>query len=460
MNARLLFGHPALRTAPAWCLMNGTFVLLGVALTDAMASRSPDAFIVVTWSALPIFFLTTQARARAGELDLALPLTGRTLWLRHVAAVAGTVLAMVATAWLLLPAVSYRGQSGPDGLHLAGLRLAAGGLLATALIEAVDVRRALVPLRSGPALWRFLVAFVLGQIVPWVARDAVSGVLVPLLLAAGVVFWSARRVPASLDTAALDERRAARAGRGSREAQASREGRVPGARVLLLKLLFGYAPRWGQAFWPAMMAILGWGAAGGLEFLFRSSSWFYTYIAAQSLFAVIPSIMRPLRFVDPLPVPRARLLAAMLAPLALAFLAGVAVALVTSDAPLARVLPVTAGVVVAWLLAVALYLRAYRAGVPGWARHTVYWVPSVVFLALPIAALLFRAGGVAFSREDALMAQVARLTGSPAGALLAAVMLAAALAAAWRLAVVQFARMEIPLQPDRYELGSPIREDA
>ncbi len=449
MNARLILGHPALRTAPAWCLMNGVFVLLGTAITDAMSSRSPDAFIVVTWSALPIFFLSLPARTRAGEHELALPLTGRTLWLRHVIAVAITVLAMVATAWLLLPLVTYRWQPAPEGLGMVALRLVAGGLLATAVIEAAGVRMALVPFRGGHLAWRFVVALALGQTLPWVAGGPVEGAVAPLLIAAGLVAWSAGRVPASLDPADAHPRGRVRRGRDERR------GRTHATRGLLLKLLFGYAPRWSQVFLLAMMAVLGWGAAGGLEDLFRASSWLYAYLSAQFFFAIVPSILRPLRFVDPLPVARVRLLAAMLAPLALAFLAGVGVGLVTSGVPAHHVLTITAGVVVASLLVLALYLRTFRAGVPDWVRHTTYWLPSVVFLALPVASLLLLRRG-AFSREDALIAQLA---GSPSGRLLVAAGLGAAMLASWRLASSQFGRMEIPLQPDRYELGSPIRED-
>jgi len=125
-------------------------------------------------------------------------------------------------------------------------------------------------------------------------------------------------------------------------------------------------------------------------------------------------------------------------------------------------LPVLMTLAVApWLLLVSALFRAYRASIPTWVCHAIYWGGlAILILPLPVMAVAM-IGGVARPSFPRALVEIPtwELGTSPAGIAAAWVGCGLILIAAYRLAETQFRRMEIPSKPLKYSLLERMKEE-
>jgi hypothetical protein len=120
--------------------------------------------------------------------------------------------------------------------------------------------------------------------------------------------------------------------------------------------------------------------------------------------------------------------------------------------PIAAVLLLLVGV--PWMLLVALLLRAHRAGIAEWVRQTVVWGTLGVLLAVWLVEILAVETGLTepWLIRALVEIPVFNLGETAWGTAVAAIAAALGFLGAYRLAEIQFERMEIPTTPSKYTL--------
>jgi hypothetical protein len=107
-----------------------------------------------------------------------------------------------------------------------------------------------------------------------------------------------------------------------------------------------------------------------------------------------------------------------------------------------------------WLLLSAVLLRTYRAGTARWAGQALFWGVVVLFVLFMVGVAAAFVAGLARLWIARWLVEIAafNLGRSVAGTAAAWAVCALLLGAAYRLAEVQFERMEIPTRPLKYSL--------
>ncbi len=473
MNLRLVRNDAAFRASPAWALLAGlnAGVVSGLIVMAALGrAASPPVGVIALaiWLSVGVYLVAGPVTTRATEHELALPLSGRRLWLHHALAVLVGCLLIVAVGAILLGLLAaVAALRGPARLSVAAptALAAAASLLAVALIEAAARGEAELAGRWQHRAWRVAVVLAIAVAVVSAGRAPWVAALGLLALAALCGAFALRGVPPALElvprATVAAPRRDARAGR-----DASSDRTATHQRARLAPLLFRWLPHFSRYGWLVFAALLGFLFAGGAGALSEDPDLagmrlFYLYLVAYMLMSTNGPLLRPLRFVDPLPLPRGRVFARLFAPPLVGIAAGMAAGSAVQTVPFGVLALELALVVTLWLLALAALLTAYRPGVPGAVRQALYWGPLALFLIIPMRSLIL---GVSrrtrpFALEARLEVSAAELMKSPAGALALGLGAAALVAFAAWLALRQFRRMEIPVRSVRYELVEWACED-
>ena len=473
MNLRLVRSDPAFRASPAWALLAGlnAGVASGLLVTAALgraASPSAATIALAIWLSVGVYLVAGPVTTRATEHELALPISGRRLWLQHALAVLVGCLLIVAVSAALLGLLSaVAALRGPARLPVAApaALAAAASLLAVALIEAAARGEAALARRWQHRAWRVAVVLAIAAAVALAGRAPWATALALLVTAALCGALALRGVPPALELVPRATDPAPRPdARTGMDASADRTAARQRAR--LAPLLFRWLPHFSRWGWLVFAGFLGFLMAGGAGALSEDPDLagmrlFYVYLVAYMLISTNGPLLRPLRFADPLPLPRGRVFARLFAPPLAGIVAGVVAGSAVQTVPLGVLALELALVVTFWLLALAALLTAYRPGVPGAVRQALYWGPLALVLVVPLRSLLLGMSRRTrpFALEAGLEVSAAELMRTPVGALALGLGGAALVALAAWLALRQFLRMEIPVRSVRYELVEWATED-
>jgi len=323
----------ALRGWPVWVLLIAVNagVAAGLLMSLAAGSRAPvpaSWLVLSLWAGVAIYLAFGCVRARCRPMQLALPLSARRLWIIHALAVtlAGSVMAATAVAMMVFQA-RLLGGAVPPGLGYATMlpHLVAGVALAVVLLQAPSPRLARIPATLGYALWVLVVLGGIFGLLLLVTPLGPAGALVPLLLAVAVGLGVLRSLPAGFTLVPL-------------EAQPGRE-RAPAASAQVGPAGEGAPSRWivpasvwrgvsaGGLDWTGFpLVLLFAGVLGGVLSLFGEDlvELRYVYIPLMSfmLFTAMGPRLGRLHHLDPLPISRRVLFAALVAPYFLTFSVG------------------------------------------------------------------------------------------------------------------------------------------
>lgn len=334
MTRRLLLRNGALRGLPIWgvlLFLNAT-LLIGFARSVAMARGAelgPSSVLLAGWATVALFLVLAGAKPRGSTLDLALPIDGRRIWLAHVGALAlmGTVLTVGFVTIAQAAAFPIRGRVpyAVDGPRLM-LILEGGLLLALALLQAPKRELIRIPVTRGYIGWVLVVLATMPLLLlPLMAVGAVGGVVL-LAMAALVGAWTYRSLP---ETLALVPRVPGDGHFGTIDAAAEDVAPVK-----------GYTGRWRAALSVfrcltagskeiialpliVLFGLLTGGAfeASPLSAEVRDLRFYYIPMAIYMLFMLVGPRMCLLQALDPLPIGRRLLVAGLLLPSALVFVA-------------------------------------------------------------------------------------------------------------------------------------------
>lgn len=110
--------------------------------------------------------------------------------------------------------------------------------------------------------------------------------------------------------------------------------------------------------------------------------------------------------------------------------------------------------VVPWLLVTAALLRAYRAGVGEWVRQTIVWGSLAFLIIFSVGSLFANVLGISepWLFRALVEISVMRLGATTLGTVSVWIVAGLLMAGAYRVAEIQFLRMEIPAHPSRYTL--------
>jgi hypothetical protein len=327
----------AWRGFPVWgtVLILNAGIFMGLMTTIALRRQdrvSPIAVLLLGWFTFAFHLGLGAGRARCRVLDLSLPISARRLWLAHVAAVVlpGTIL----VAWCVgLAALPPRSIGGADvrcpGLPGLGVLLEGGMLLAAALQELPGLSLARVPVSPRRVAWTVLVLSGVLALMLALRETGPVGALVPLLLAVAIFAWAFRSVPRSFVVAPRDAAGGPdRAGRDAADRQPPNVvgalGRVPWpTRIAAFRCVTAGAKE--LILYPLLVAF-GLFLGGALA-IFRDDAdlrdlrFVYVPLATYMLFSLVLPRLALLQDLDPLPVSRRLLFAALVLPSALVFAA-------------------------------------------------------------------------------------------------------------------------------------------
>jgi|GEM_PF-1836180 len=358
---RSLSRDDAIRRLPLWTVITAlnTSVLVGsIVFGAARAAHAAGAagtavpierFVFPLWLAVAFYLAFGPVRTRCRPLDLALPLSARRLWLIHTAAnaLAGVVLlaasAAVVTAYGSVVKQPWASWSGA-GLLALFIHVAAATALAVVLLQSARLHAWRVPVTIG---WVLLLGAVLLGLLGWclwTAGGSPALALIPGALAVALGAWTYRAVPPAFDllpaagragaaTARPHTADTAEAGPTPRRTAWSAAGSTPGdARPgrsrwpILLRILYNVPP-WGPFTLVVLCLFI---ALGGALLSNGAAAWvpdvdmrlIFLPFTVYIMFSILGPLTYRLQHLDPLPVGRKALLAALLMPLAAALLSG------------------------------------------------------------------------------------------------------------------------------------------
>lgn len=279
----------------------------------------PDGVVAVisfTWTVMAIYFLNAGFASRSsGRLDLALPLPTRGMWLTHMLAIVGCgfCIPLVLGAFLALGnALTRRDPLLDPGLLSLGIHACVVMLLALAVLQSPKPELQTIPARGG---YVALGAFTgLGSIALlfWLCAMPRVWVLVPLVLAGAL----ALRVYLSLPTSFTLVSRDAEPATESASTRQRTETMTRARRTLLTASVV-----WRNSFgnWTLLYLLVFVGYGPLLAMMIQFEGWhdqalpliFWTWLLFCCWILVTFSKLYTL---DPLPLDRRRIFAALIAP--------------------------------------------------------------------------------------------------------------------------------------------------
>ena len=329
------------RSLPLWLILTLltsqvlTLVILLPAFRRDSAGVPLSQMLLIVWLPIAVFLMLGRIRARSHRLDLALPLSGRQLWLTHYAATvlaAGVVLAAALAALIAILALLRSRAAVAPQVSVAALALG---------VSAAIPLGALLVQRQQPGAWKPVARardwselvgglLLIPAILLWLGSwPLVSTGL--LLLGAAVLgrgTWNA--MPDALELTPLVEARRhdterPRSAGGTDVASVASVGPLGVARLLFT--ILHNAPPWRQLMpWVlyTFVALVGFFLAGGFGFWVEldESRILNLPLGAYMLFAGSGLLTYHLHRLDPLPVSRRALFRILVLPSLVVFCLG------------------------------------------------------------------------------------------------------------------------------------------
>jgi hypothetical protein len=324
----------ALRSFPIWGIAAGvnTSVLLGVLAWRAAVrqggSISTTSLILACWLGVGLYLAFGHVRTRCSGFDLSLPIPTRKLWLAHLLAIliaGGLVVAIsvgAITAHLSLLGDRIIFEHSPA---VVAALLGAGLVLAALLLQLPRRNLSQIPVSRAYVLWAGLV--LAG--VPFVLIGAVglagsAGAALVLLVAAVVGAWLYVSVPPAYALVPFEPQPADR-GVAPDRIDAMNDGRR--ARLSLpLTILRSLTAGIKEVLAAPFVVLFGMILGGALDSFgsgdLRELRYLYIPMATYMLIAFVGPRLASLRHLDPLPISRQLMSAALLLPYLLMFCVG------------------------------------------------------------------------------------------------------------------------------------------
>ena len=463
--------HGTFRLLPRYLVKTTAIVLAlaGLYAFAAVSGQEPPTSRLATilaWSGPAFYLAFGRARRRSTDLDVALPITARRLWLVHVVAnLLGTALIAAASIACLALAAQVTGRLPgwfPLELDLPSLAvgLAAALALAVAVIESDRPRLAEPPV-DGKLVARTATA-LLGALALTIGLETLplGWSLVPLALAAGIGAATWRNLPESFTLAPREARSAEAMALETTEKTTPRS--VPSAWTVSTDAVpwlpwavfraLGKGSLLRFMSFPFLAAIgvilAGWysGVLGGSEIRFT-----YIGLTVYCLLAFLADPVKRLPLLEALPISRRLIFAVLVLP----GLGAVAAGYGTGRYLVARhggpadegpffplVFLAVAGL---WLLVASLYLATYRPGFSDRGRKGVFAGLLVLLILFHVAQYGADMAGVLeiATVTEAVKSTIHRLAPNPTATAGVWAVCAALAAAAYRLAERQFLRVEV-----------------
>jgi hypothetical protein len=331
-----------LRSLPMWALGLGlsTSTLLGLVFWGATAggrSVSSLTLMSVVWVGVAVYLAASDVRTRCTPFDMTLPVGTRALWFNGLlATVAGGLAIVAVNVGIVTLFVALLTGPTVERYGLLTLLLGSGLVLAALLLRAPRPSLFRVPPDAGQVLWTIVV--LAGTLVLMAAALAsgVTGSLALVAVTALVAAYTYRRVPSSYVLVPAEPL--------PDPSRASPSWGVPsfGSRVVLqytvLRSISGGAKELLAVPIIVVFALLLGGALSGFEAgSLRELRFIYLPMTTYMLFAMTGPRLAALQYLDPMPLSRKPLTAALLAPylvvLCAGYGAGWLVASVTSRGP-------------------------------------------------------------------------------------------------------------------------------
>ena len=181
----------ALRLLPLWLVLSALNVgiLVGLLAVRAASLHAPLSAGVITalaWAGIAAFLAVSGVRQRSSAFELTLPVSARRLWAAHAASTVAIAVilafAMAGVAATQFRLLDTRRSLPIHPLHLAAL-LAAGAMLALALLELPHRESHRIPLHVRSAIWSVAVLAGVAVLLGGLAPLGIAAALVPAALA-------------------------------------------------------------------------------------------------------------------------------------------------------------------------------------------------------------------------------------------------------------------------------------
>lgn len=304
-------------------------VLMGVLYWRAAATRgsvSAAALILAAWLGVALYLAFSDVRTRCTPFEQSLPVSARKLWWNHVIfLVAGALGIVVLTLGVI--AVHRRLPVAVDielGSWALGAILFAGGVLATLLLQAPRPSLSRIPVTRGTVAWTIGVLVATPVVLAVAARAGWWGVGVVVVVAAAVGFWTYRGVPASYAVAPLESAAGTRVGPSA--VPVPDEGAGPSRMLAALTVVRCVSAGAKELLGVPMVALFGVILGGGLlaidTEITRDVRFLFVPMVIYMLFALIGPRLASLHHIDPLPISRRPLAAALVVPYLVVVVAG------------------------------------------------------------------------------------------------------------------------------------------
>jgi hypothetical protein len=331
---------PAMRALPLWIAMAAlcTSALAGFIRLGAVKSGSPMSYwslLLACWCGIAVYLGCGKLRVRCSSFDMTLPVPARRQWISHLLAVllaGGLISAASLTVVFLHLLLPSRGVPVEINFPVLATILAAGLILAVLLLQAPRPALACIPITRGYVLWVIAVLAGVAVLLALAGSAAPFGAIGLLLAAAVLGWWLYRRVPPSFVLAPREP-----------DASAPAVGDYSGHSfpALPIVLLRGTTAGVKEIFFLPFTLLCGFILGGGFEIItdepyWRNIRFMWIPMVAYMLFAFMGPKLGSLHHLDPLPVSRRLLFAALVLPYMLMFCISYGAGVAASVGPLSR----------------------------------------------------------------------------------------------------------------------------
>ncbi len=437
----------AIRSLP---LLLPSYLYFPVLYYTTMAGAAGNYWVWGHWLALTVYFSTE--RQRASGLDLGLPISARRLWLAHSLALGLGGAAILALTMSFEALVGQIGDVPGAAAQLfdGALRLGASLVIAVVLLQRREPALARLTPSNFNDWYKFAVMFGVGPIIVLLLDGVWVAVLLGLALGLGVRTWRSLPPAFTLGPMAYPEPPAEPAPLHRHSVSHSWTHCLSFPRTRL------FQPFRFVGMWPFLLVLLGVQLSGMRIAPLVDIRFLLGFVVLGCLMAPVAMSLHQLAMLDPLPLSRRFLFAAMTLPPMAALVLGFGLGTVLKGSfdGVYAIFGLLIGAL--GLVLVALFLEALQAFAGGLAS---LWIFQVFLITAWTSGTLFHLvverGWIGVNAPEDFAQALGRqlstvLPGGQAALGLLAVLL---LGGAYALAEVRFRRFEVP--PQRGDPGDP-----